>query len=301
MSLALALIGVVLLLLPGLSQRVPRHLRPAECSLLIAVALSSGLLLLEFGLALVALPTFFGSRYDFLGMHTPYALAHLPAGSPILGWPAAALAVVIALLTFRAALQMRTLRKLTDVAGFGERRNIVGHEVVVLPTPSIVAFASSGGDGRVVLSSGLIDSLPAEHVEAVVRHEAAHVNHSHQRLLALAELVERGAGHLLPPIRRSTDALRLYVERWADEAAAGQYCRQQVCAAVSSFVARLHDNGEQPAAVEERIRALTTDPTTPTSRRRVMTYSPVVGLSAFGFVFVGDGIRHAGILATFWL
>jgi Zn-dependent protease with chaperone function len=70
-----------------------------------------------------------------------------------------------------------------------------------------------------VVSDGLLDTLTAKQLDAVLRHEVAHLRRGHHRCLVVAAVVDHAFASF-PPTRRSTATLRLALERSADEEAA---------------------------------------------------------------------------------
>lgn len=104
--------------------------------------------------------------------------------------------------------------------GFGLEREIAGERVVVIPVPRPLALSVEGAVTVIVLSEGLLATLDPAQIAAVVRHEAAHLAHHHQRLVSLGAVVSAALGWLAF-VTPSTAALGLAVERWADEDATG--------------------------------------------------------------------------------
>lgn len=91
--------------------------------------------------------------------------------------------------------------------------------LVVVPSRRIFAYGIAGQPSQVVVSDGLVGTLANDEFAAVLRHEATHLRHHHERHLLLAGVIEHTLG--LPPlVRRSVAVLRCALERWADEEAA---------------------------------------------------------------------------------
>ena len=80
--------------------------------------------------------------------------------------------------------------------------------------------ATSGRTSQVILTTGLLEALTPYEIDLVCAHEEAHLRHRHSHYLAAALVVER-AVWFWPPARTSARTLRLALERWADEDAAG--------------------------------------------------------------------------------
>lgn len=213
--------GLALLLLPGALRPVGRRLPPVPWTALVAAALTGGLLAFELALVLVAAPDVLRAAGLVRFAELCSQMLHLidPAPQP-LSWLGAGLAVAVPASVLRAVLVARRNQRRAAVEPWlGDHADHGGYEVVVLPTPQPLAFSVAGPWPQVVLSSGLAASLPRSHLEAVVRHEAAHVRHRHHRYLLLARGLEAALGPI-PGIRASVGVLRTGLERWADEEAA---------------------------------------------------------------------------------
>ena len=163
----------------------------------------------------------------------------------------------------------------------------------MLPTDHVVAFSVCGKTSQVVISQGLLEALRPEEVEAVVRHEAAHLHHGHQRLLLLAGSLEAALplGRIL---RRSTAALRTGLERWADEFAAGHagssraVLRRALVGVCEALMApRAVAAFSAADTIAERLEALSLEPPDPSGPSRAAAYAPalvisLVVIAAFG-------------------
>lgn len=78
------------------------------------------------------------------------------------------------------------------------------------------AFALPGLPGRVVVSTGMLDTLDAAEHRILLAHERAHLSAHHYAFVAVAQL-GAAANPLLLPLAR---AVTYTIERWADENAA---------------------------------------------------------------------------------
>lgn len=291
--MVLALVGVALALvvLPGLTVRIGRRLQPREWGRLCATALGGGLALLEGVLVLRAAPPALRALgVEWLASACERLLGPLLAGGPALSWAAGAASLALPLSAAVVWRRARRLRlRLVDELWLGEHRVVARHPVVVLPVarPLAVSFELPQHEQVIVLSEGLLQALDASQVEAVVRHEAAHLRCQHQRLLTLASVAEQVLGWL-PPVARSAAELRLALERCADEDAAGPSpaARQAVrdslvtLAGLSRMpgVAGFADAG----TVAVRILALESPPQRPPVSHHALLYVPggVAGLVA---------------------
>ncbi|MFI7358965.1 M56 family metallopeptidase [Streptomyces avidinii] len=88
--------------------------------------------------------------------------------------------------------------------------------VAVLPDEAPYAYALPGGDGRIVITTGMLAALTPADRRALFAHERAHLAGRHHRFLLAVQLAAR-ANPFLRPLRK---AVMYTVERWADEAAA---------------------------------------------------------------------------------
>lgn len=295
MAPVLLLAALALLALPGAMWRFGRRLQPSEWSWFCVGALLAGAMMLELALVLYALPT----TLRAIGVHhladmCERAIGAVLPGGAVLGWPAAALAVAFPIRFLVAGRRTRRLQADAHVEPcLGHHRAVDGYDLVVLPTDHVVAFSVCGTTSQVVISRGLLHALRPEEVEAVIRHEAAHLHHGHQRLLLLAGSLEKTLplGRI---VRRSTAALRTGLERWADEFAAGQAgaSRAVLRRALVGVCEALMAPRAVPAfsaadSIAERLEALSIDPPRPSGPSRAAAYAPallisVVVTSAFG-------------------
>ncbi|MFD9128597.1 M48 family metalloprotease, partial [Kitasatospora sp. NPDC059571] len=142
-------------------------------------------------------------------------LAHLaprwlPAASPL---PAAAAA--LAVLAVAALLVRAVRRQHADLAR--ARRDLAaatGHgRLAMLDDERADAYALPGRPGRIVVTTGMLDALPAPEQAALLAHEHAHLAGRHHLFLALGEY----AAAVHPALRGLRPALGYHLERWADE------------------------------------------------------------------------------------
>ncbi len=254
------------------------------CSLALAV----GAVAVEAGALLYALPTVLrGVGVPALATMCERVLAAFLPGNRAAGWAAAVVALTIPLLALlgcrRARLTYRTVRV---ERGLGEHTQLGDFELVVLPTKTLLAVSVDGSPGQIVLSQGIVEALSADQLALVLRHEAAHLELGHQRTLQMATALDYGFV-VWPLVRRSTAALRTALERWADEAAAGEHPDQRQLLRSALLGASGLSIGAEVAAfsaaqtVMERLDALAQEPPRPTLLTRGMLYLPgVVFLAA---------------------
>ncbi|MDQ3944360.1 MAG: M56 family metallopeptidase, partial [Actinomycetota bacterium] len=225
MALVLLLGGLGLLALPGAARRLGRELVPAEWARLSAGLLLGGAAVVWLAAVLFAAPTVLRALgVPHLAEACERMLGPLTPGGPVLGW--SALAVVGALPLFSAvgfARARREQRHFQIEPWLGHHERFGGHDLVTLPTDELLALSVDGCPSQIVVSSGLVAAVSPSELAAVLRHEAAHLEHGHHRFLLLASAIEHGFA-VVPFVRRSTRALRAALERWADEAATGGEC-----------------------------------------------------------------------------
>ncbi len=288
MAPILLVAAIALLALPGAAWRFGRRLQPAEWSWFCVASLLAGALMLELSLVLYAIPT----TLRTLGVHhladmCERAVGAVLPGGAVLGWPAVALAAAFPIRLVFVGCRSRRLQADAHIEPcLGHHRPVDGYDLVVLPTEHVVAFSVCATTSQVVISQGLMEALRPEEVEAVVRHEAAHLQHGHQRLLLLVGSLEASLplGRIL---RRSTAALRTGLERWADEFAAGHAGSSRavlrralvgVCEAL--MVPRAVAAFSAADTIAERLDALSIGPPHPSGRSRMAAYAPALVISA---------------------
>lgn len=293
MAAALVLLGLGVAALPGLLRPFGRRVAAAEWAQLSFIAVIGSVVMVETGLILIAAPTVLrrlgiGALADACdSLIGPL----VPLGSTG-GWAAAALAVTIGVLAVRGWTRARSrLANLAIEPYLGEHTWHEDHEVVVLATDAHIAYSVDVCGPQVVLSQGLINSLSACQLQAVIDHEVAHLRHDHPRMLLLAVAARSGLVWW-PPMRHSHRAFRVSVERWADEAATGTSPerRRELCDALLTVAAvgrpmpiatfTLAD------ATAERVAAMEAKPVAPWALRAAL-YLPGVIAAAITLAVTG--------------
>ncbi len=220
--IAIVAVGIAFLILPGALRESLTRAKPQFWARIAAGSLITGATLLAVGLLAMAMPTLLTS----IGAHHLAALCRrLIHDTLALGHPGGITAAVFLLVIgIRAAGGMMAIRRSRQATllehWVGTHHPGEGHDLVVVPTDTPIAMSSSLPRAQIILSTGLVKSLRQEEVEMVVRHELSHIRGRHHRYLELATVIENTLGWL-PPVRSSTQVLRLGLERWADEEAAG--------------------------------------------------------------------------------
>lgn len=231
--LSLALVALPAAALPA----VRRTRRPREWAFILTASLGAGFVLVEASLIHAALPLGFSLLgLDRLAEVCRAMGGHLFGAAPPFSAFAGLLAIVIGVQAIRGALL--TVRANSELRQDAERESstpIAGYRSVVLPSGDRWAVAIPGGNPQVVLSSTLVGTLERKELDAVMRHEMAHLEHHHVRFLLLGAAVNSGLW-FLPWRRRANTSLRLALERWADEASArSEEARANVRSAVNKL------------------------------------------------------------------
>ncbi|MDF6020110.1 M56 family metallopeptidase [Streptomyces sp. JH34] len=115
-------------------------------------------------------------------------------------------------------------------------------DLAVIPSPDPFAYAlpgrrGRGYDGRVVVSTAMMECLDPRERRALVAHERAHLAGRHHRYLLATQLAARANPFLLP----LRTAVAYSTERWADEEAAYAVgSRRDVATAVGKAALSAH-------------------------------------------------------------
>ena len=217
-------------------------------------------------------------------------------------------ALLLVILAFRAIRGWRRFRRFQQAAiiepWVGHHRTSGDYELVVVPTSEFVALTVGGAARQVVVSDGLVAALSDDQLMMVVRHELAHLRGGHHTFLAIAALVEAIFGWV-PLVASSTRALRLAIERSADEQAAGaDPVARRVLYSALSVAVRCHP---QPGIasfggldmVLDRLSALQSKPRTDRSRWSYLAIGIVASTAAslwlFSVVVVGVSLTSSGL------
>lgn len=133
---------------------------------------------------------------------------------PAVGVAAAAMALVLITRSLRRAAQILLLLARSDRLGRRLRRG--GGPIVIVDGEVPDAFTLAGIRGCVVISRELLGALEPAERRMLIGHELSHLNCRHHLYVHAVDL----AAAANPFLRRAADAVRLGVERWADEDAA---------------------------------------------------------------------------------
>lgn len=218
MTLLFIGLGVIALLLPGIRLSVSFEGDPRRFAVLDTAALALGLTSIVAGLAL---STAVGAVHLSAGSELASYDGHLaPGGIATSAASGIALALLAGRLSAAGWRARRGRRTAYADRWLGHHHDRGDHELVVLPTSATIAYSVRGAPPQIVISQGLKDEVGTDLLAFVVDHERAHLRRRHRRSLLLAAWIDALFGRI-PAVSRSTLALRLTVERAADEEAAG--------------------------------------------------------------------------------
>lgn len=218
MSVLVVVAGLGLAILPGLLHRRIGRLPPVEACGLVSASVRAGLALIQVGLLATAAPT----AFRILGIDSAAdACAGLVGGEApggiVTAWVAAAAFGWMVFARRSARLHVRRIAvrmRIEPWAGTHRVREGIDHVTLQLAEP--IAYAVPGPQPQVVVSEGLERRCTREELDVVLRHEASHLTHGHHRALGHARSLEAVLG-AFPPAQATVRALRLAVERTADE------------------------------------------------------------------------------------
>ncbi len=251
------------ILLWGAAPRIARRLPPATAvrlltATMIITSMATGLVLAVAGALAVA-------QIPVVATLGRWSVRVLATGSPV-PVAAGALATVTVSGLLLAALRRAALsgRDLVLAALACQR---LGHStagLVIVDRQEPDAYAIPGLGGRVVVSTAMLRALPAAERRVLLAHETAHLTHRHHLWVHAADL----AAAADPLLRPGARAVRVAVERWADEVAAAEVgdrsltARALARAGLARAGARRTVTGDAPlrpgaeGAVADRARAL---------------------------------------------
>lgn len=298
----LIVVGFCFLILPGLTRSISSRIDPRRWTLLCVFALGAGLVLVEIGLLALAASSFVANDHRGCSSYCTDMMAREAPGGILIGWTALFIAAAVAIFAIRTMVEIRSTRALARVESFiGHHSKLGQHELIVLDTTLPVALSVTGNPGQVLISEGLLGSLQELEITAILHHEQAHLDHSHHRYLALASVVE-GAFARFALIRNSAEALRLGIERWADETAASNLTDGRTH--VRSALLQTTGIRIEPAlagfsaadTILERLEALEAPLPNPSLGLRGLIYTPGILLEFIAVVAAGMWVSQLHLL-----
>lgn len=303
MSLLLLFTGLALLATPAALDGVGRRVAPPDWCRTVLACLRTGRLAVHAALWVAFAPVALravGADELAHACHEAF-MGRLPLPTAT-GWLAGGL---LAASTWRAASARRRRRGGLEVlraeSWLGQHRLEDGIDVVTLPCSEPLAYAVPGPPDQIALTEGLASALDDDEISAVVRHEQSHLRWRHHQTLALGADIEAQFGWFAPA-RRSTGALRLAVERWADEDAGtgSEQARPAVRRALLKSVALAI--GAVPAfsdvdTIAARLDALAMAPPRSGRQARLAAIGPSAALTSLvaGSIVACALVTHHGI------
>ena len=298
MSVLLLALGLMALVLPGLCPSLTMRGNPHWLVPLDVTALALGMVSIAAGLSISV-------GVGVLHLVERASLAqyegHLAPGGIVASGLAATVLTALAWRVMQAGRRAQQGKSAARAERWlGDHRDRGDHELVLLPTSMPIAYSVPGSPPQVVVSQGLKDLLEADLFAFLIDHERAHLSRRHRLALLVAASTAAVLGGL-PAISRSTLALRLCVERAADEDAAGRdpQRRRHLAAAMN----RLRDAYRFPPGADDSIRyRAATLASSPAARWPWLQVSMVAGLVVLSILVtavaghVGDDLP--GLLAA---
>jgi beta-lactamase regulating signal transducer with metallopeptidase domain len=146
-----------------------------------------------------------------------WSAAVLRAEIPMPGWLGAVAAVLVVVLMLRGAWRTGSiLMALARADRFCRDIRADGGPVVIVDDESADAYTVAGIRGCVVISQRLLSRLSCDERRVLTAHELSHLRNRHHLYVHIADIAAAGN----PLLRPVSGAVRLGVERWADEDAA---------------------------------------------------------------------------------
>ena len=272
MTVLMVGLGAVALVLPGLGAAAALRGSPRSFVALDTAAILFGLVSVATGLGTSAAV---GALHVAAGASLAQFEGHIAPGGIVASVGSlAALGLMAVRLSVTAFRARRGRHSAHAERWLGQHHDLGDHELVVLPASAPVAYSVDGSPPQVVISEGLTECFDAELVAFVVDHERAHLRGGHRRALLAAALVD-GVFGWSSAVAKSTAALRLAVERTADEAAAGTDPRRRD--RLGATMRSLGDLSRLPQGAAEQVQ----------HRARLLVQPPAPRAVAFPLVASG--------------
>lgn len=297
MSLLVIITGVALLSIPAVASTA--RLTPALKVRASCAAITFGFIVVGVGLAITASPLIIvwhdGEPID--------GVAHLSPGGTW-AWAASAalgfLGAIVATGAVRSTLRRRRRIYLASSLVPAVLHNRHGVTIRILPMERALALATPSPRPEIVVSQALHGHLTTEQFDAVVAHEAAHLQLRHDRKLLTLSLYNRVWGWL-PGVEMVVADLRMEVEKWADQHAVdtGATTHRSLASAIGAVVSQTRspfDTGD----LEQRVAALLTDSSSdPLGRQHIaMTALCIAALACSAYAITHSLIDLSLIVAA---
>lgn len=281
MGLILLIIGIALVAVPGTFANAGRKLEPVSWARLCIACITGGWIIIEGAALLYAVPsllaTIGGPRIDELCYRM---IGQFAPGGPIAAAVLAVVAIALPFRTVQASRRMHRARQQVVVdPSIGSHTAIGGYDLVILAAAEPIAYSVRAPAAQIVVSTTTTSCLTESQLNTVIRHEKAHLDHHHQAYLSAAGAADASLGWV-PLVRPSTAELRLALERWADEIAAGTPPQRRVLhdalATVATTVLTPAVTGLSSLdTLTERLNALRRPAVAPSSSERIIALLPV--------------------------
>ncbi|MEV5693023.1 M56 family metallopeptidase [Micromonospora globbae] len=288
--------AVAVLARPALTGRWTTSLPRLTVGLWLGAELSATVAVLTAGLLVAVPPAALAAGMEGIVVACTRALAGLGAPNETLaaiGLLATAILAARLLIsvsvTFTSARRWRR-RHLAALLPVGRP---VANGWTVVDHAAAAVYCLPGRPGQVVVTSAAIDTLTADELAAVLRHERAHLQGRHHLLVALAVAFHRALPGL-PLAEAAETEIRRLVEHLADDHASARHGRQAVATAIVQLADRTprHALGAGTGAVE-RVRRMLAPPARPRILHRL------VAASAIGLLLTGPpavAVASAGLV-----
>jgi beta-lactamase regulating signal transducer with metallopeptidase domain len=237
------------------ADRTVARMRPAQAVVLLSVAalavsLASGIALTAIAVAVIATLTSVASDGH-------WSSATIRTEIPIPGWVGVLAAAAVVALLVRGALRTTGIvLALVRADRLCREIRAGGGPVVIVDDDSADAYTVAGIRGCVVISARLMAELSCDERRVLTAHELSHLTKRHHLYVHIADIAAAGN----PLLRPVSAAVRLGVERWADEdAAAGIGDRGitgRALARVALLRAALARAASLPASSPDRVPVL---------------------------------------------
>lgn len=194
---------------------VMRRFRPAQA--VVMVTATATVLSVASGVALATIAVAVLASVASIAAQGQWSATAVRADLPVPGWIGMSAAAVVVVLLLRAGWRVT---RISIALGRAERlcRTIRGDSgpVVMVDDDTADAFTVAGIRGCVVIGRFLFSQLTPDERQVVTAHELSHLRRRHHLYVHLADV----AAAANPLLRGIPQAVRIGVERWADEEAA---------------------------------------------------------------------------------
>lgn len=194
---------------------VMRRLPPAQAVILLTTAALT--LSLACGISLTAIAIAVLATIRSVAAEGHWSATVVRANVVLPAWLGAVAAAAVLVLLVRAGWRVtRILMALFRTERLGRTIRASGGPVIIVDDDTADAYTLAGIRGCVVLSRRLLEQLTIDERRVVTAHELAHLTRRHHLYVHFADI----AAAANPLLRAVPQAIRVGVERWADEEAA---------------------------------------------------------------------------------